>query len=277
MVVDFIKMEALGNDFIMIDAAEELLEQVVPSVAKMCDRCFGIGGDGVIFILPAQEPDNHYRMRIFNSDGSEAEMCGNGIRCFAKYVIEKKGCSAANITVETMAGVKQIQWEKSLYRVDMGAPILTSKNIPVDTNLPETVKYPISIGKEKFSFTAVSMGNPHAVIHVDSITDHLVDYIGPAIEKHPLFPNKTNVEFIKVLSDSEVEMRVWERGCGETLACGTGTCAAVVAGILTQKHGKSVTVHLLGGDLAIEWSGKKEDSVFMTGSANVAFTGSITL
>lgn len=273
----FSKMTALGNDFIMVDGSEYSLEKIVPFVATLCDRRFGIGGDGVIFILPAQEAQNHFSMRIFNSDGSEAEMCGNGIRCFAKYVVERMDFSEEILNIETLCGVKVITMENALYKVDMGAPILTAVNIPVRSKSERAINETITIDERSYTFTAVSMGNPHAIFHVENITKELVHTVGPQIETASIFPEKTNVEFIRVLNDTEIDMRVWERGCGETFACGTGACAAAVSGILLKKHSTKVTVHLLGGDLTIEWSGDEADSVFMTGPAQFVFDGTLTL
>lgn len=277
MELNFTKMSAIGNDFIMVDGNAYSVESLQDHVAFLCDRRFGIGGDGIIFVNPASDTTNDYAMRIFNSDGSEAEMCGNGIRCFAKYVVSKKGCAKETIRIETLCGVKIITMENDLYRVDMGAPILTAVQVPVQSQKEEAIADTISVDGIDYTFTAVSMGNPHAVIHSDVVNDDLVLGVGPKIETSSLFPEKTNVEFITVLQDDEINMRVWERGCGETFACGTGACGAVVAGIVTDKHGKEVTVHLKGGDLLIEWDGNRESSVFMTGPADFVFEGSISL
>lgn len=277
MKLEFTKMTALGNDFIMVDGSQYSLASLLSSVAFLCDRRLGVGGDGVIFILPAQEAENHYAMKIFNSDGSEAEMCGNGIRCFAKYVVERMGFIGDRINIETLCGVKVITMEDDLYRVDMGAPILTAKDIPVQSSTENAINEIITVDGTNYTFTAVSMGNPHAVIHLDEVTEKVVHSVGPQIETAAIFPEKTNVEFIRVINDGEIEMRVWERGCGETFACGTGACAAAVSGIVLKKHSTKVTVHLLGGDLAIEWSGNEKDSVFMTGPAQFVFDGSLTI
>lgn len=277
MKLQFSKMTALGNDFIMVNGEHFTPEAVHSSVEKLCDRRFGIGGDGVIFILPAEDAQNHFRMRIFNSDGSEAEMCGNGIRCFARYVVERMDFNSDTLHVETLCGVKSITMEGSLYRVDMGAPILKAAEVPVQSANEKAINESIVVDTTSYTFTAVSMGNPHAIIHADTVTKELVHTVGPQIETASIFPEKTNVEFIRVISDTEIEMRVWERGCGETFACGTGACAAAVAGIILKKHGTFVTVHLLGGDLNIEWSGDENDSVFMTGPAQFVFDGVMTL
>ncbi len=262
----FTKMTALGNDFIVVDARQFEIEPIRSQAIALCDRRFGIGGDGVIFVIDGKNGAD-FTMRIINSDGSEPEMCGNGIRCFARWLDERSEFYGESITVSTGAGVLAIHREKSLYRVNMGKPILEPSQIPV------VADQSLNIKRGERAFTAVSMGNPHAVFFVDSITDDLVLCEGPQIEIDPIFPKKTNVEFIRVINQNEVEMRVWERGCGETFACGTGACAAVVAGIRNDLHGKSVTVHLRGGDLHVEWDGTADSPVFMTGEAHVVFEG----
>lgn len=273
MALHFTKMSALGNDFIVIDGFHYNPSDFIPSVALFCNRRFGIGADGVIFVLPSEHAD--FQMRIFNSDGSEAEMCGNGLRCFAHYLYHHNTCTTPSMTVETLAGTMIVTKQEELYRVDMGRPHFDADDIPFNGTARQHNAIETSIGG--FSVLAVSMGNPHAIIHTDAITDEQVCTAGPQIEIDSLFPAKTNVEFVKVLSDDEVEMRVWERGCGETLACGTGACAVVVAGITQKLHKTDVTVHLRGGDLQISWSGNESDSVFMTGPASLLFTGETTL
>lgn len=273
-VMKFVKMEGLGNDFIVTHGlTEEEYNGVVQKVPRLCDRRKGIGADGIIIVLPFQSSDTDYRMRYFNADGGEAEMCGNGIRCFALYLNETGLSDKKEFAIETLAGVIKTKRVGEDVCVDMGAPVLDAEKIPAKKKSGQVIMEPIPIEKREFRITAVSMGNPHAVIYADKLSDDLVLGYGPKLENHPFFPKKTNVEFIKVLSEDEIEMRVYERGCGETMACGTGACAAVVAGVLNKKHNNKVTVHLLGGDLLIEWDGNPDHSVFMTGPAKVVFKG----
>jgi diaminopimelate epimerase len=271
----FEKMEGLGNDFIFPDKNDALsIETIISHTKYLCDRRRGIGADGIIFVLPSAIAD--FRMRIVNSDGSEPEMCGNGIRCFARYIKEKKLSDKRILTVETGAGCIGVEYvDDSFIKVNMGRPILDAPLIPTKKASGRVVDEQILVDATLFRCTSVSMGNPHAVLYPEVIDDNIVLKYGPKIEKHPFFPNKVNVEFVKVLNDREVYMRVWERGCGETMACGTGACASVVSGILNKKHGNNVTVHLPGGDLSIEWSGNEHDPVFMTGPANFVFNGVI--
>ncbi len=282
-VLNFIKMEGLGNDFILTDGiSDEQIGGIRETFARLCDRKIGIGADGIIFILPSASCD--FRMRIFNSDGSEAEMCGNGIRCFAKY-LKIKGISQSDpVTIETLAGPVTVgQVDRDTFRVTMGKPVLKPELIPLNMEMVQEsgaerfMMQPLEIDGKVFDISAVSMGNPHAVLYADALTDELVCGIGPAIECHELFPKKTNVEFIKVLSDREIQMRVYERGCGETSACGTGACAAVVSGIINGLHGKRVVVHLPGGDLLVAWDGNPDSGVYMTGPALVVFSGTVEL
>jgi len=275
--MDFVKMEGLGNDFVVTHhVAAHDVEAVAHHAIGLCDRRRGIGGDGVIFILTSTSAD--FRMRIFNNDGSEAEMCGNGIRCCAKYIASESLSSKQHLRIETLAGIiETVRLENGMVEVNMGRPRLKTAEIPCTIPLELVVSYPLDVGGVPYKITAVSMGNPHAVLHVDTLSDELVFGVGPHIEKHPFFPNRTNVEFIKVLSSKELQMRVWERGCGETQACGTGTCAAVVAGIVSKLHDTSVTVHLPGGDLHVTWSGNSNDPVMMTGPASEVFRGRVLL
>ncbi len=276
MKINFAKMSALGNDFIVIDGRKINIDLIKPHSKKLCDRRFGIGADGVIIILKGSEYTD-FTMRIINSDGSEPEMCGNGIRCFAHYLHASGEFSNSSITVDTLAGIKTIERTENHYRVDMGHPIIDPDLIPIITDEDHHRNIPISIGSKNYECTAISMGNPHAVLIVDAITDELVNSVGPQIEVHPTFPNRTNVEFIKAITPERIEMRVWERGCGETLACGTGACAAAVAGIISGECKNPTTVGLRGGDLFIEWSGDLNDSVYMTGDAQNVFSGIISL
>jgi diaminopimelate epimerase len=252
-------------------------EQNVDAFGKiapvLCDRRRGIGGDGVILVLPSKIAD--YKMRIFNSDGSEPEMCGNGIRCFALYVQKTGLWKKPKLSVETIAGIIKTEISGDRIQVTMGAPIMDAPRIPVAKQSGSAIMEQINVDGKQFQVTAVSMGNPHAVIYVDELTDEMVLGYGKKLESHAFFPKKTNVEFVKVISDKEISMRVYERGCGETMACGTGACASVVSGIINKKHGKSMTVHLLGGDLFIEWDGDFAHPVYMTGPAQWVFEGDI--
>ena len=272
----FVKMEGLSNDFILTHHVEagdvSTIQTLTP---QWCDRRRGIGADGVILVLPSEISD--FRMRIFNANGSEPEMCGNGIRCFALYLKKTGLWTQPRLSVETPAGIIQTEFAGNDIRVTMGVPILEASRIPVAKKSGQVIMEQLAVDDEYFSVTAVSMGNPHAVIYADELTDDLILGIGKKIESHPFFPKRTNVEFIKVLSDTSIQMRVFERGCGETMACGTGACASVVAGVINKKHGNRVTVHLLGGDLEIQWEGSLQDPVFMTGPARWVFEGEIDL
>lgn len=273
--VAFQKWHGLGNDFIIPDRIHEPVFPILKAQANaLCDRRRGIGADGLLFLLPSEIAD--FKMVLINSDGSEPEMCGNGIRCIASYIHRQKISLQKTMAIETGAGIIGIDLlDDTTVTVAMGSPRLDASEIPVAGRSGPVLMENIDVAGKTFKFTAVSMGNPHAVIYTDCADDELVKVIGPQIEKHPVFPRKTNVEFITVVSDSEINMRVWERGCGETEACGTGACASVVSGIINKLHGNDVTVHLPGGDLFIKWSGKLTDSVYMTGPAEHVFNGKI--
>jgi len=283
MKIDFVKMHGLGNDFILIDCLHKSLgdSSFLSYLAKkLCDRNFGTGSDGLILILPSSNTD--LKMRIFNSDGSEAQMCGNGIRCFAKYAYENKLVSKNKFTVETLAGIitpELIFKDKEIsgIKVDMGIPKLKRREIPMEgKNAPTVVDETFKIdSKYVFKITCVSMGNPHCIIFVNNVQSIPVDEIGPKIENHPLFPEKTNVEFIQVLNKQEINFRVWERGVGETLACGTGACAALVAAVLNKKTDREAIIHLRGGDLDIQWA--DDGHVYMTGPAELIFKGEMEI
>ncbi len=270
-------MHGLGNDFVILDQFhyQNLGEEDYKTLArKLCHRQFGVGGDGLILVLPSDKADA--KMRIFNADGSEPEMCGNGIRCFALYVYDQGYVKDNPLKVETLAGVLSLtlslEGEKVTgIRVDMGEPIFKPELIPVQVDREPVVGAMLEVNGEEFEFTAVSMGNPHCVIFVEEYESLDFLGLGSALEKHPLFPNRTNVEFIQVNSPREITMKVWERGSGPTLACGTGACASVVAAILNQKTQRQVTVHLPGGDLFIEWG--DDNHVYMTGPATYVFKG----
>jgi len=279
MDIDFIKMHGAGNDYVYIDMIRHHQNPDYNRLdfndlaEKISSRHFGVGGDGLVLIMPSETAD--FRMRMFNADGSEAEMCGNAIRCVGKYLYDRKYIEADSMGIETAVGIKRLRIiEKDdsgkavKLKVDMGLPILDGKDIPVsvDSN-PVT-----GIEVEGYRGTAVSMGNPHFVTFVDEITDKMVLNDGPKIEINPIFPRKANVEFVKVLAPDRIRMRVWERGTGETLACGTGACAAVVASVLNNHTSRKVSVMLPGGTLEIEWD-DADNRVYMTGPAEEVFTG----
>jgi len=274
----FTKMEGLGNDYVYIDLfTEELPQMDLGELArKLSDRHFGIGSDGIVLMMPSGS--EHCRMRMFNSDGSEAEMCGNAVRCVAKLMYDQGRHEDGIVTIETLAGrivAKVSNRDRFIadVEVDMGEPVLEPMMIPVNLVGDTAIDVPLDIKGAELRFTAVSMGNPHCTIFVDEIEDNMVLGLGPVIEKDPLFPERTNVEFIKVLDRGNIEMRVWERGAGETLACGTGACASVVSCILNGLCDHEVNVKLLGGTLNIGWSG--EGAVRMRGPARIVFTGEI--
>lgn len=270
----FLKMHGIGNDFIMTHGyTDAQVKLIVPSIPRLCDRRKGIGADGVIFVMDAQGEAADFRMRIFNADGSEPQMCGNGIRCFALYLHVMGISSKPDQVIETGAGPITTVREHDQIKVSMGAPILDAQKIPTSKDAGRAIMEPIEIDRKVFHVTAVSMGNPHGVVYADELTDELVLHYGALLGKHSFFPEQANIEFITVLSDNEIAMRVYERGCGETLACGTGACAAVVSGIINKKHANAVTVHLLGGDLFIEWDGDPQHPVMMKGPAEVVFRG----
>ncbi|GAW93947.1 diaminopimelate epimerase [Calderihabitans maritimus] len=277
----FVKMHGLGNDFVVVDGRKEQLPEDLSELSRrVCDRHFGVGADGLVFIMPSDKAD--VRMRIFNPDGSEAEMCGNAIRCVAKYLYEKNIIPKEKIEIETLAGVMvpeiiKKNGEITGVRVDMGEPVLEPRQIPMEDKGPGPVVGRIlSVKGREFSITAVSMGNPHCVIFVPEVDKVPLKEWGPELETHPVFPRRTNVEFVEVLNRREVRMRVWERGAGETLACGTGACATVVASVLNDRTDREVTVHLQGGDLQIYWS-PEDNRVYMTGPAVDVFEGRLLI
>ena len=272
----FTKMHGCGNDYVYVDCFHEKMPRDPAALSRaMSDRHFGIGADGLILICPSDKADA--RMRMFNADGSEAEMCGNGIRCVAKYVYDHGIVRNTRLNIETGRGTLTLDLETQAgkvkrVRVNMGQPILQASDIPTSHPGNPPVNVPLKVDDTTLQLTCVSMGNPHAVAFVDEITDHLVHGIGPKIEKHSAFPRRTNVEFIKVNNAGDANMRVWERGSGETMACGTGACASAVAGVLTGKLDRKVTMHLLGGDLELHWS-ESDNHVYMTGPAVEVFSG----
>lgn len=272
----FTKVHGLGNDFVLVNCFEETIDIAkAPELAvEMCSRHFGVGADGLVMLMPSEHGD--VRMRIYNSDGSEAEMCGNAIRCVAKYVYEHNMIKKEKIRVETLAGIiiPELILENGMVksvRVNMGEPRLERAEIPMAGPPGRVVGEPLAVGDGSFHITAVSMGNPHCVIFVPDADRVPLRDIGPIIEKHGSFPRKTNVEFVQVLDRDQVIMKVWERGAGETMACGTGACAAAVASALNGLTGREVTVRLKGGDLLIQWA--EDNRVYMTGPAAEVFTG----
>jgi diaminopimelate epimerase len=276
--ISFWKIHGLGNDYILIDNREEKFcdDDLGKIVQNLCKRRFSIGADGLILLQNSILAD--IKMRIFNADGSEAEMCGNGIRCLAKYCYEKKVVNKNKIEVDTKAGIKSvwlnIEDEKvTSSTVDMGIPILERDQIPILGN-GKCINENFEIDGESYKITCLSIGNPHCIIFVDNVKDFPVEILGPKIEKHPFFPKRVNVEFVQVLSRNELYLRTWERGVGETLACGTGACASVVAGNILGKIANLCTVHLLGGDLIIEYTDKR---ISMTGPAEKSFEGYVNL
>lgn len=275
----FTKMHGLGNDYVYVNGFEEKIENPAEVSIKVSDRHFGIGSDGLVLILPSDIAD--FRMRMFNADGSEAEMCGNAIRCVGKYVYDNNMTEQTTVSIDTLAGVKVLELtvengQVTYARVDMGEPILEAASIPVVSELAPVVGELIVVDGRAYAMTCVSMGNPHAITFVDEITDEHVLGLGPKLEIHEAFPKKVNVEFVKVIDDETLEMRVWERGSGETMACGTGACATMVAASLNGKVGRKAAVNLLGGQLIIEWD-EATNHVFMSGPAETVFTGVINI
>lgn len=272
----FTKMHGAGNDYVYVDCFADGVPDDSPELARqMSHRHFGVGGDGLILIRPSEVADA--RMQMFNADGSEAEMCGNGLRCVAKYVFDHGICAKNSLKIETGAGVLAIEVEATngtakRLRVDMGEPILDPAQIP--TKLPgnPVINAELTVAGQTFQATSVSMGNPHCIIFVEQALDELVLGLGPKIEAHEMFPAKVNVEFVEVISPSEVRQRTWERGSGETWACGTGASAVCVAGVLSGRTERKILNHLLGGDLELEWN-ESDNHVLMTGPATEVFSG----
>lgn len=275
----FTKMHGIGNDYVYVNCFKESVKNPAEVSKFVSDRHFGIGSDGLILISPSAIAD--FRMNIYNADGSQAEMCGNGIRCVAKYVYDYGLTDKTEISVETLAGIKYLRLQVengkvASVEVNMGAPILEPKEIPVAVEESPVVNVPVEVKGKIYHMTCVSMGNPHAIIFMNNVKDLDIEAIGPYFENHTVFPKRTNTEFVEVLDRNTVNMRVWERGSDETLACGTGACATTVACILNDKTENEVTVHLLGGDLKIRWD-REANQVYMTGPATVVFDGEITL
>ena len=271
----FSKMQGIGNDYIYVNCFEEQVDNPAQLSIRLSDRHFGIGSDGLILIKPSEKADAE--MDLYNADGSRAKMCGNGIRCVGKYVYERGIAQKNMLTIDTQSGVKTLYLEteagkvKSI-RVNMGQPGLTPESIP--TTLSEVKEQPLTANGQTYTVTCVSMGNPHCVIFVDDVQRLDLEKIGPALENHPAFPERANIEFVRICGENEAEMRVWERGSGETWACGTGACAVTVACALTGRTGRRVLVHLRGGDLTIFWD-EQTNEVEMTGPAEFVFDGEV--
>ncbi len=275
----FTKMEGLGNDYVYVNCFEETVEDPKNVAIKVSDRHFGIGSDGLILIKPSEVAD--FRMDMYNADGSQSEMCGNGIRCVAKYVYDYGLTDKTSISVETLAGIKYLDLKIEdgkavMITVNMGSPELIAEKVPVKSAKEKVIDEPIVVGGKEYKMTCISMGNPHCIVFVDDTKNFPLEEVGPLFESHEVFPNRVNAEFVQILDRKAVNMRVWERGSGETLACGTGTCATVVACSLNGHTEDEVTVHLLGGDLFIKWD-REENLVYMTGPAKVVFDGEIEL
>jgi diaminopimelate epimerase len=275
--MDFVKLQATGNDFVLIDAKETKKHDWSALAKTMCHRHFGVGADGILLILPSKEAD--FYMRVFNPDGSEAEACGNGLRCAARYAVKSDLASGPEIKIETLAGMKIARAKgKKNFQISMGKPILAPLAIPtrVDrkgiSKTAHVIDYPLTIGKMKLRITCVSMGNPHAVCFLDQpVADFSLAIIGPKVEHHPMFPNRVNFEIVNVVNRKKLRARVWERGVGETLSCGTGACAIAVAARLKKLADNPVDIILPGGKLTVDWDGKGE--VFLSGPAEVVFQG----
>lgn len=275
MKIPYTKMHGIGNDYIYLNCLGSTPNNLPSLAQEMSHRHFGIGSDGLVLILPSDKAD--FRMQMFNSDGSEAEMCGNAIRCVGKYVYEKNLTNNKNLNIETKAGIKTLELIVNadnivnLVKVDLGEPILKPNLVPVNLEGDSIINYPYDFFGETFNISCISMGNPHVIIFVPEINDKQVLELGPKIETHEIFPNKINVEFVKIVNSNEIEMRVWERGAGETFACGTGAGAVAVAAVLNNLAERKVLIHLLGGDLEIEWA--ENNHVYKTGPATFVSDG----
>lgn len=275
----FTKMQGIGNDYVYVNCFQENIENPSEVSRRISDRHFGIGSDGLILIKPSEKAD--FEMEMYNADGSQGAMCGNGMRCVGKYVYDYGLTDKTRISVDTKSGIKYLDLtvenkKVKLVRVNMGAPVLEPKSIPMVYEGERVISQPFNVGQDIYEITAVSMGNPHAVVYMEDVKNLPLEEIGPKFEKHPAFPESVNTEFVRVIDRKTVEMRVWERGSGETLACGTGACAVAVASVLNGYTEDEVTVRLLGGDLKIFWD-RTENLVYMTGPAEVVFEGEIEI
>lgn len=281
--IEFTKMQGCGNDYVYIDGARFFvaMEKKPALVRRLSNRHFGIGSDGVIFINPVLESDADFEMEMWNADGTRSEMCGNGMRCVGKYVYEKGLTQKEHVSVVSGGQIKYLEYtfeagHVQSVKVNMGSPVLEAKEIPVQSEKEKVIGEKIFVNGTEYRMTCVSMGNPHAVVFMEEVSDLDIEAIGPYFECHERFPNRTNTEFIKVIDRRTLQMRVWERGSGETLACGTGACAAAVAAMLNGYTETQVTVKLLGGELTITWD-QNENVVYMTGGAEIVFEGTIAL
>lgn len=276
----FTKMHGLGNDYVYVNCFKEVVENPAEVSRKVSDRHFGIGSDGLILIKPSDKAD--FRMDMYNADGSQAEMCGNGIRCVGKYVYDYGLTDKEHVSVETLAGIKYLDFQieggkVAMVTVDMGAPELTAEKVPVVSDNEQVINENILVDGKEWAMTCVSMGNPHCIVFIEEpVKDFPLEKIGPQFENHERFPKRVNTEFIEVLDRKTANMRVWERGSGETMACGTGACASAVAAVLCGHMDDEITLHLLGGDLMIRWD-REQNKVYMTGPATVVFDGDIDL
>lgn len=278
----FTKMQGCGNDYVYVNGFTEKIDDEAATAVKVSDRHFGIGGDGMIIINPSDIAD--FEMKMYNADGTRAEMCGNGIRCVAKYVYDYGLTDKTSLTIESMGKIKYIDLtigddgKVERVKVDMGAPVLDAEKVPVVSDMEKAIGDEIEVDGRIYKMTCVSMGNPHAVVFIDEeVKSFPVEEYGAKFENHKRFPNRTNTEFARIIDRHNIEMRVWERGTGETLACGTGCCATAVAAILDGKVDNNVAIHVLGGTIDIYWSGNSEDSVIMSGPAKAVFDGEIKL
>ena len=275
----FTKMQGIGNDYVYVNCFQEQIENPSEVSRRISDRHFGIGSDGLILIKPSERAD--FEMEMYNADGSQGAMCGNGMRCVGKYVYDYGLTDKTHISVDTKSGIKYLDLtvenkKVKQVRVNMGAPVLETKAVPMIYEGEKVISQPLNVGEDIYEITAVSMGNPHAVVYMEDVKNLPLEEIGPKFEKHAAFPESVNTEFVRVINRSTVEMRVWERGSGETLACGTGACAVAVASILNGYTEDEVTVRLLGGDLKIFWD-RAENLVYMTGPAEIVFEGEIEI
>ncbi len=275
----FTKMQGLGNDYVYVNCFQEKIQNPSEVAIKVSNRNFGVGSDGLIMINPSKVAD--FEMEMYNADGSRGEMCGNGIRCVGKYVYDYGLTDKTSVSVETLGGIKYLDFtvengKVKLVKVDMGSPELVPANIPIVAEGDSVINAPIVVDGKEYRMTGVSMGNPHTVVYIDDVQGLDIEKIGPKFENHERFPNRINTEFARVIDRNTVEMRVWERGSGETLACGTGACAVAVASILNGLTEDKVTVKLLGGDLQIEWD-RENNKIYMTGPAEVSFEGEIEI
>ena len=275
----FTKMHGCGNDYVYVNCFEETVKNPEEAAKIVSDRHYGVGSDGLILICPSDKAD--FRMAMYNLDGSEGKMCGNGVRCIAKYVYDHHLTDKTRISLETLGGIKYLDLnikngKVETVVVDMGEPVLTPEDIPVAVSGDRAVNIPLEVDGKVWYMTCISMGNPHAVVFVDNTKDLDLEKIGPKFEKHPIFPEQVNTEFVHVIDRHTVDMRVWERGSGETLACGTGACATAMACILNHMNDDEVLIHLLGGDLLIRYD-RETNHIFMTGPAAEVFSGEIDL